>query len=1045
MKELDELIQDRKEKVRLMKNDGDNSHKLLAGLYGNPTHFITELLQNAEDEGAKNVSFELTENELIFSHDAPKLFDFNDIRAISNFGDNQEKKEKPNAIGRFGIGFKSVYAITDKPRIVSAEFDVTIHDYNIPERTNGYNSDFFKGTKIILPFKTETNKREITIKILRNELSGLNLNYLLFLSNIETINWKTPQNNGAYKKNFNLKDKRFISLKSSTEEIKYFLIEKDVIIDSKNLTIKLAFLLDRGDKRKIVPCDKSPLYVFFPTKIETNLKFLVHAPFYTTPARENIQEGDSLVNIETDHRNDELQKELGKLLSECLLVFKKLSPLNVDLLNALPIDDSLCQRSEIYKDLYEAVKAELSSEKKLLPNSKEGFSSADELMLLGSSYLADLLTSKQAKGLFGRTYWLSKEITNDKTKLLRDYLYYDIHIPEYDLTGFANKIDNDFMTEQTDKWIIQFYRVINKAPALWRMGSKYSSNGILRSKPIIRIEDNNNKRQVVPFQQNGQPNVFLPTKDYSKYATVKHNIARNKEAKKFLEDLGLTTPDIFAEINEFILPNLKNGETYPDYFNDLKKVIEAFQSQNQDKHKRLLQDLKGCPFILGYNPETGETGYFKYNSVYLRNELLETYFDKSPNVFYVAEEQYALTPIEHTQLITLLTELGVKSTLRRIEFDPKLSWDERSALRNGNPCTVEYYCKDYKLNGLDEFFEGEITLERSVALWKLLVKSIRQYSYDQKRFFQGEYSYKYYYDYRKNFDAYFLKQLKKHPWIFVDERLCLTNEISYSSLPEIYNDEDARMLGDILGLKPDEIKDIEARTGGKFIPPDEVKDYEKWKAEQKNKNDNNDKISKEIENGFTPELKPEEADLNTRKLEDADINIEFNSNQGLGKQIENTSEEINKKEIADDNPNGNKDKEKPGQKTLNDIGEWGQNYVMRELTKEFEGDDNTEIIDLNLKGQKGIGADFKVIAGGEIIRLIEVKSTTDKFGKTLSISGTQWEIARNYFKQNDGDKYWIYCVFNAGTVNAEIVKIKNPIKKWKEGKLLAHPVNFIIK
>ncbi len=72
----------------------------------------------------------------------------------------------------------------------------------------------------------------------------------------------------------------------------------------------------------------------------------------------------------------------------------------------------------------------------------------------------------------------------------------------------------------------------------------------------------------MPFQQNGKPNVFLPTKDFSKYATVKHNIARNKEAKKFLEDLGLTTPDIFAEINEFILPNLKNGETYPGYFND---------------------------------------------------------------------------------------------------------------------------------------------------------------------------------------------------------------------------------------------------------------------------------------------------------------------------------------------------------------------------------------------------------------------------------------------------------------------------------------------
>jgi len=122
MTELDELIKSRADQKRLMKVNGDKSHETLTNLYGNPTHFITELLQNAEDEGANNVEFKLTENELVFSHDAKKLFDFNDIRAISNFGDNHEKKEKPNAIGRFGIGFKSVYSITDKPRIISAEY-----------------------------------------------------------------------------------------------------------------------------------------------------------------------------------------------------------------------------------------------------------------------------------------------------------------------------------------------------------------------------------------------------------------------------------------------------------------------------------------------------------------------------------------------------------------------------------------------------------------------------------------------------------------------------------------------------------------------------------------------------------------------------------------------------------------------------------------------------------------------------------------------------------------------------------------------------------
>lgn len=1047
MNELDELIKDRKEKVRLMKKDGDNSHKLLAALYGSPTHFITELLQNAEDEGAKIVSFELTENELIFSHDAPKLFDFSDIRAISNFGDNQEKKDKPNAIGRFGIGFKSVYSITDTPRIISSDFDITIIDYNIPERTNGHLPEYFQGTKIILPFKKESGKKERTIEIISKELSDLNLNYLLFLSNIGTISWTTPQGSGVYERLSNLKDKRFISLKSSNKEIQYFLLEKSVQIDSKNLNIKLAFQLDETTKRKIVPCDKSPLFVFFPTEIETNLKFLVHAPFYTTPARENIQDNDSLINIEADHRNEELKKELGKLISYSLSVFKKLKILNVDLLNVLPIDRNL--RSEIYKELYNSVKAELCSPNQLLPNSNGGFSSAKELMLLGSSDLADLLTQKQAKKLFGRSSWVSKKITNDKTKLLRDYLYYDLQIPEYDLTGFATKIDNAFMTEQPDKWLIQFYKVINKAPALWRVGSKPSNNGILRSKPIIRVESNNGIKQVIPFKPNGKPNVFLPTKEHSKYATVKNNIVKNREARKFLEDLGLTSPDLFAEINEFILPKLREGNTYPEYFHDFKKLLEAFQSQNQEKRNKLIQDLRECAFILGYNPVTGETKLLKYNSLYFSNELLNIYFDNNTKVFYVAEEQYSLNPIEHSQLISLLKEIGVKSTLWRIEYDPKLSWQEKYNLRSGYSCTCDIYCKDYKLDGLDEFLNSEITIQKSGALLKLLTQSALEIQnlYDQRKFFQGEYAYKFYSGYTKYFDAHFLKQLKNSDWLIVDNEKYKPNDISYSSLSEIYeeNGSDIRLLAEILNFKPDEIKIIEEKTGGKFISKEEYEKYKRWLSEQNNNLNDNEQKQEQEDEGFVPDFKSGEVELNSKELEESDISIEFNPNQGNTITGDNDVNEENNENNTPKNQNRNDEKQKPSQKLLNNIGAWGQDYVFRDLKKDFEGDAAMEIIDLNTKGIRGVGADFKVIRGGEIIRIVEVKSTTEKFGQSLSISGKQWEVARNYFKLNDGDKYWIYCVFNTGREDAEILKIKNPIQKWKEGKLLAHPVNFVVK
>jgi hypothetical protein len=57
----------------------------------------------------------------------------------------------------------------------------------------------------------------------------------------------------------------------------------------------------------------------------------------------------------------------------------------------LPIDKDNCNRSSIYKELFEAVKTELKSKKQLLPNSNGSLSSAEDLMLLGSADLADLL------------------------------------------------------------------------------------------------------------------------------------------------------------------------------------------------------------------------------------------------------------------------------------------------------------------------------------------------------------------------------------------------------------------------------------------------------------------------------------------------------------------------------------------------------------------------------------------------------------------------------------------------------------------------------
>src|SRR4051812_27256150 len=97
---------------------------LLADRYGKRTHFIYELLQNAEDAlrrrpddwtGERSVTFALAAGQLVVTHNG-QPFDANDVRGVCGI---DESTKGITSIGRFGIGFKSVYSFTRRPEIHS--------------------------------------------------------------------------------------------------------------------------------------------------------------------------------------------------------------------------------------------------------------------------------------------------------------------------------------------------------------------------------------------------------------------------------------------------------------------------------------------------------------------------------------------------------------------------------------------------------------------------------------------------------------------------------------------------------------------------------------------------------------------------------------------------------------------------------------------------------------------------------------------------------------------------------------------------------------
>jgi hypothetical protein len=325
---------------------------------------------------------------------------------------------------------------------------------------------------------------------------------------------------------------------------------------------------------------------------------------------------------------------------------------------------------------------------------------------------------------------------------------------------------------------------------------------------------------------------------------------------------------------------------------------------------------------------------------------------------------------------------------------------------------------------------------RSELIWKELGKL-------GETIFSGTYSWSYSYIYKEcNFDAYFIRILNKSAWIPDNGGILqIPGNISFNSLGW----EDNQFLRSKICFKSDEIQEFEEKTGYKAILPNEYAQFKLWQETQLN-------LDEKQQKEFVSTFSVADAPLKVTDFTGTEQSVPFDisqidkstsqssNNNSLLETIEDVNNQTSSKNSGTQSEDSNIDSEYQKQE-----GRYGEEYVLKLLNDEYK-DANVEIRDLNLTGKPGVGADFliKDKTSDKIIKLIEVKSTTGPKGSEQRISGKQWETARHYFKTNEGDLYWIYCVYNVKN-NPEIVRIQNPIKKWSDGLLFANPVEFVIK
>lgn len=321
---------------------------LLAGHYSDSNHFVYELIQNAEDAGAATVVFEYHEDRICFYHDG-KPFDEADVIGVSSMLETT-KADDAKKIGKFGMGFKSVFKYTCEPQIYSDDEAFCIKSYLLPEEIDtdwDYKYEMQQGllyqldgeayypfsnskhlTKVVLPFQ----KREKTGEIHRIDggdiiikLRELEPEILLFLTHIKSLLWIDTtkrrfekfilmDQNDPYLKVCQLKGNASNNSRRYADLYFYKYTKAVHHPQMGNAEVSLAFLTNSLQK-SIQKIDNPNIWVFFPTKDKTALPCLLHGSFETAVSREKLMRPSAF--------NDALLNAATELFAEAILDFKQ--------------------------------------------------------------------------------------------------------------------------------------------------------------------------------------------------------------------------------------------------------------------------------------------------------------------------------------------------------------------------------------------------------------------------------------------------------------------------------------------------------------------------------------------------------------------------------------------------------------------------------------------------------------------------------------------------------------------------------------------------
>lgn len=659
-------------KALRVRGEEESFRRLLSDLYPDKAHFIYELFQNAEDAKAESCRFTLTESSLKFEHNGTRLFSEKDVKSITSFG-NSTKRDDPTSIGKFGVGFKAVFAYTNTPEVHSGDFHFRIHDLVVPE-TNGVNKPVLcdRETRFLFPFDHSKKLPAEAADEIKRGLRALGDNTLLFLDHIHSIEYQLSDNSTGSLKRID-HDAGHIEIQAchpgGSAIITHWLrFQKNVeVIDedgeSKPCRIAIAFSLVSDEGKidqpawKIVPLKRGQVSIYFPAEKETsNLRFHIHAPFASTVARDSVR---------NSRANDQLLKHIAELVAESMASIRDQGMLTVDFLAVLP--NSSEQLPKFYQPICDHI-IQAFKNTALTPTRSGGHARSTSLYR-GPVKIADVINDDDLSLLTGcaSPLWTANPRQQNQRE---DQFLKSLSIKDWswaELCGAINELDGDardkvenWIRTKEDAWLMRFYALLGEA------SDSHNEYINVSELSIVRVAAPQGHEHVIPKQAYFPQDERLaaPEFHFVKTSVYQSGAAgpQKRFSESFLKQIGVTTFNERAVIERKLERyNQPAEQIKPSYSSNIKDFIAYWKKTPSD-----VALFKGYPFLLGYS-EDQSVKWCKPSQLCLDAPYIETGLAELTNIHkkFVLSAEYRdrLSETQCKDFIDFLKALGVMSAL----------------------------------------------------------------------------------------------------------------------------------------------------------------------------------------------------------------------------------------------------------------------------------------------------------------------------------------------------------------------------------------------